>query len=530
MENSKYDVAKELLTKVGGDDSIQYDSTYSIELAMLEKLGGNVNKSFDSEYSIMKDMLTVINSGGGTVNNQDKTVEVIQNGQTSVTADSGFTGLGTVTINTNVPQPSIQDNKSQDIVANGPIEITPDETFDAMSKVTLNVSVPAGTPNLQNKSITITSNTTTNVAADPGFDGLGNVTVITNIELPTQAKSIEITTNGATSVTPDEGFDGLSQVNINVNVPTGEGQVELGYTPKFTSKLNPGIPYTITIHAQWGDSYEATKIGYYNGPNNEYANYDDFKTKCESNGLNFIILGRDIHETISELPSTTKSVMFNKQYNFITQPYTNVYWQTDGIISGDIDSDYGDVFIIPSISESQSWSDIFVGVNSPAKHLYIAYGENALRCSSSSDPRNQGEELFIDENNYNAIELHRMGYKIAKVNCLSGAIGANSFFECWFDELYLYDLSSSVDLSNAFILSDSNHSIRELYISKLPNIDLSGWGINNHISLSKESLLRIIYSLPTSTKGYSCSIGSTNLAKLTPEEIQVATDKGWTLN
>ena len=42
-------------------------------------------------------------SGGGTpINNQDKVVDITENGTTEVVADGGFTGLGKVTINTEV--------------------------------------------------------------------------------------------------------------------------------------------------------------------------------------------------------------------------------------------------------------------------------------------------------------------------------------------------------------------------------------------------------------------------------------------
>lgn len=44
------------------------------------------------------------NAGGGgqTINNQDKSVTITQNGNTNVSADTGYTGLGTVAITTNV--------------------------------------------------------------------------------------------------------------------------------------------------------------------------------------------------------------------------------------------------------------------------------------------------------------------------------------------------------------------------------------------------------------------------------------------
>lgn len=41
-------------------------------------------------------------SGGTTINNQDKVVDITENGTTEVVADGGYTGLGKVTINTEV--------------------------------------------------------------------------------------------------------------------------------------------------------------------------------------------------------------------------------------------------------------------------------------------------------------------------------------------------------------------------------------------------------------------------------------------
>lgn len=78
-------------------------------------------------------------SGGSKIDNQNKDVTITENGSTTVSADEGYTGLGTVGIQTNVQ------------------------------------------PNLESKSVTITENTTTNVTADTGYDGLSSVSVTTNV-------------------------------------------------------------------------------------------------------------------------------------------------------------------------------------------------------------------------------------------------------------------------------------------------------------------------------------------------------------
>ena len=54
----------------------------------------------------LDDGKVIVKGGGGggvSINNQDKTVEIVENGTTEVTADAGYTGLGKVMVNVNVP-------------------------------------------------------------------------------------------------------------------------------------------------------------------------------------------------------------------------------------------------------------------------------------------------------------------------------------------------------------------------------------------------------------------------------------------
>ena len=61
-----------------------------------------------------------------------------------------------------------------------------------------------------------------------------------------------------------------------------------------------------------------------------------------------------------------------------------------------------------------------------------------------------------------------------------------------------------------------------------PNFKVS-ISLSNSKNLTHDSLMVIINGLQTVTEKQVLTIGSTNLAKLTDEEKQIATDKGWTL-
>ena len=72
--------------------------------------------------------------------------------------------------------------------------------------------------------------------------------------------------------------------------------------------------------------------------------------------------------------------------------------------------------------------------------------------------------------------------------------------------------------------------LQDLTIYNLPNLNLSDIGFNTCTRLTLSSLQNIVNALPTTTSGYKCTLGTTNLAKLSDADIQIATDKGWTLN
>ena len=75
--------------------------------------------------------------------------------------------------------------------------------------------------NLQNKSVTVTTNGTQNITPDTGYDGLSKVELTTNVQPDLESKSITITENTTTTITPSQDKDGISSVTVVTNVPQG---------------------------------------------------------------------------------------------------------------------------------------------------------------------------------------------------------------------------------------------------------------------------------------------------------------------
>ena len=116
--------------------------------------------------------------------------------------------------------------KSVSITANGTTDVMPDEGFDGMSKVSVDVNVPD--PELEELSVTANGTYT------PTKYGYSKVDV--NVpSKPEQTKSVTINQNGTTSVLPDEGSV-LSKVDVTVNVAGGGGgsAVFHGSNPNFS--------------------------------------------------------------------------------------------------------------------------------------------------------------------------------------------------------------------------------------------------------------------------------------------------------
>ena len=135
---------------------------------------------YNNPLSYLSEKETTITTNGTTVIEPEFIVDHM--GDSSVAAVDYSDGFRKVTVNVNVPVPTLQDSKAVTITENGTTTITPDEGNDAIKSVAVTV------------------------------DGISNVQ---------ESKALTITSNGTVSVTPDAPYDALKKVDVTVDVASG---------------------------------------------------------------------------------------------------------------------------------------------------------------------------------------------------------------------------------------------------------------------------------------------------------------------
>lgn len=215
---------------------------------------GTINITSNNTYDVTRYASAVVNvPTGSTINNQDKSVTPTELQQT-VTYDSGYTGLGTVTVNA-IP--------SQYIVPSGNLVITTNGTnIDIAQYATVSVNVPTGgggdTINNQNKTVTPTESQQI-IIADSGYTGLGTVTVnaISSTYVGsgiTQRSSTDLTVSGATVSVPAGYYSVAAQKSVAsgsasapssisgtaASISTGSGTLTLTKTVSVTPTVSEG--------------------------------------------------------------------------------------------------------------------------------------------------------------------------------------------------------------------------------------------------------------------------------------------------
>ena len=244
-----------------------YDSGYTDGIA--EQKSKLIGLDISSNGTVTRpdgwSAVTVNVPTGSTIYNQNKELNIINNGSTSVTFDSGYTGLGNVYINTNVPT----GHTDAEIVAAYNSGITHQKSLLVSTAITENGVY----------------------SRDNGYSSI-NVNVPTGSTIINQNKNLNFSQNVETSVTFDNGYTGLGTVNIKVNVPqTGYTQEDLdnSYNSGYTRGYSLGWASGMSVGYDKGyvsGSTDGYNLGYNDGFNNgKEAGYNSGYTSGYNTGF-----------------------------------------------------------------------------------------------------------------------------------------------------------------------------------------------------------------------------------------------------
>lgn len=114
------------------------------------------------------------------------------------------------------------------------------ETVTLVKEDTQNKNTFKVTLNLDNPTITTTTNGTVQLTSD---NYINNVSLVTNVVPASQTKTVTITENGTTAITPDNNIPYLDSVIVNTEVPSG-------FIEQIASREQATAPYVPIIPSE----------------------------------------------------------------------------------------------------------------------------------------------------------------------------------------------------------------------------------------------------------------------------------------
>ena len=158
------------------------------------------------------------------------------------------------------------------------------------------------------------------------------------------------------------------------------------------------------------------------------------------------------------------------------------------------------------ISKGVDTGELFNGFNGAS----IDTSQAVIPCSNMA---------YMFNNNKNLVTLDARGFDTSSATNYTGIFNYCS-------KLITLDCSTW-DVSNATTLTMLNQLPKLTNFNAPMNISTDITFNSNNLTVT--SLMSIINNLSTITETHILTIGSTNLAKLTDEQIAIATNKGWTV-
>lgn len=233
------------------------------------------------------------NSGGGSAPTlQDKNVTITTNGSSTVTADSGYTGLGTVGITTNV-QPNLE-TLTETITTNGTTTYTPSTGKDGFSSVSITTNVSGGG----------VSEYFTSTISNGGYNRPGFVDSIK--KLPSFSASGKSLSNAFTTAKNLETIGEINSTGVNDISNMFQGCEKLKSVPNFDTSL------VTNMQSVFIDCFELEELPSFNTSNATHMRW--FAQNCRK---------------ITTVPSfdtsnvTNMQLAFNGCYNLRNVPVFN---------------------------------------------------------------------------------------------------------------------------------------------------------------------------------------------------------------
>ena len=406
---------------------------------------------------------------------ETKSIDIAENGTYSVEKSDNVDGMSAVEINVNVPQPTFT-TEELSVTANG--TYTP--TTDGFSKVSVNVPTPE--PNLQVKTISITENGTQTINADNGYDGLQSVSITTNVSGGTSDKIM---------LTDGTKFGGT--YNFNGTLYDTSSMTDFG------NMFYPCYTLTSLDLSSWDTSSVIDMTGMFQGCK-ALTSLDISNWNTSS-----VTKMRGVFFNCSSLTSLDLSGWDTSAVTIMEQMFQGCSSLTSLDLSNfdtsqvtDFGYMFNNCYALTSLNLS-SWNTS--SVTNLHDMFYYCSGLTSLNLS-----------------NWNTSSVTNTSGIFSNCTVLTSL------------DVSGWDMSSVTEMNGMF--RDCNAlEIINMDNVKLPKRNLSVWGLSNCTKLTVGSLVGILNALPQLDEGQSlpCSIGATNLAKLSDTEKAIATNKNWRL-
>lgn len=225
-----------------------------IELTVLNDNAFELNQVDDGLIGLDVVMAT---GGGSEIRNQDKTVVPTESEQ-SVTADAGYTGLGTVTVDGIDPDyvgSEVPRKSSSDLTASGATVNVPAGYYSASASKAV-ASGTEGTPTatkgaVSNHSVSVTPSVTNSAGYISGGTKTGSAVSVSASELVSGTK--QITANGTEDVT------NYASVSVAVPQPSGTKNITISANGTTTEDVTNYASASITANVP--NTYSASDEG-----------------------------------------------------------------------------------------------------------------------------------------------------------------------------------------------------------------------------------------------------------------------------